>query len=283
MEHHWKKNMSKWWLEPASLAHCMSRPTDMLCSRPRSSAMPQMSTSAPSLQDLPLREADFYSLIASIKHCLVELQAFFHHHQYTSCLSPVCKRPNSSWTPPSRCSQAMPPTDTIAHPEVVVVDLYSPPLCPLHDAWWWHSGSSSSRDRLRGNHIDLCQCLNPSCVLLPLELLLPFLMPFFMKDQGDQMVHGDFNTHHPSWFSRTWDDRAAARGESLEGWYTAHNLLLQTKFSLLSFPWAIPPHQISPYWVGISSLIWHGSTLNTLGSDHLPITVTLSSHPPPLP
>ena len=33
-----------------------------------------------------------------------------------------------------------------------------------------------------------------------------------LEDRGDQMVLGDFNTHHPSRFSRTRDDRAVARG-----------------------------------------------------------------------
>ena len=30
------------------------------------------------------------------------------------------------------------------------------------------------------------------------------------EDRGKQLMLGDFNTHHPSWFSRTGDDRAAA-------------------------------------------------------------------------
>ena len=77
----------------------------------------------------------------------------------------------------------MPPTDTIAHPEVVVMDLYSPPLCPLQDAWWWHTpwwwhgGSSSSRDRLRGNHIDLRQCLNPPASSCPWNFSSRFWCP----------------------------------------------------------------------------------------------------------
>ena len=36
-----------------------------------------------------------------------------------------------------------------------------------------------------------------------------------LEKRGDQMVLGDFNTHHPSWFSRTGDDRTAARGEAI--------------------------------------------------------------------
>ena len=32
-----------------------------------------------------------------------------------------------------------------------------------------------------------------------------------LMDRGDQMVLGDFKAHHPSWYSRTGDDRAAAR------------------------------------------------------------------------
>ena len=37
-----------------------------------------------------------------------------------------------------------------------------------------------------------------------------------LEDRGDQMVLGDFNAHHPSWFSRTRDDRAAAQSSLVE-------------------------------------------------------------------
>ena len=38
-----------------------------------------------------------------------------------------------------------------------------------------------------------------------------------LVEPRDQMVFGDFNAHHLSWFSRTGDDRAAAKGEALDG------------------------------------------------------------------
>ena len=34
--------------------------------------------------------------------------------------------------------------------------------------------------------------------------------------RGDYLLVGDVNAHHPSWYSRTEDDRAAERGESLD-------------------------------------------------------------------
>ena len=52
------------------------------------------------------------------------------------------------------------------------------------------------------------------CVLLPSKLRPDF--DALLEDRGHQMVLGDFNAHRPSWFSRTGDDMAAARGEALD-------------------------------------------------------------------
>ena len=37
-----------------------------------------------------------------------------------------------------------------------------------------------------------------------------------LEDRRDQLVLGYFNAHHPSWFSRTGDERAVAREEELD-------------------------------------------------------------------
>ena len=37
-----------------------------------------------------------------------------------------------------------------------------------------------------------------------------------LENRQDQMVLGDFDVHHPSWYSRTGNDSAAARGEALD-------------------------------------------------------------------
>ena len=63
------------------------------------------------------------------------------------------------------------------------------------------------------NHVDLRQCLHPLVSSCPRNYATVF--DALLEDRGDQMVLGDFNTHHPSWFSRTRDDRAAARREAL--------------------------------------------------------------------
>ena len=47
--------------------------------------------------------------------------------------------------------------------------------------------------------------------LVPLPQFLVILV------QGENMAFGDFNAHHPSWFSSTGDDRTASRGEALDG------------------------------------------------------------------
>ena len=54
------------------------------------------------------------------------------------------------------------------------------------------------------------------CIYLGV-LLHPTLTALLVDRSRDQMVFGDFNAHYPSWFSRTGDDRAAARGETLDG------------------------------------------------------------------
>ena len=65
---------------------------------------------------------------------------------------------------------------------------------------------------------------------------------------------------------------------------TVRSLLLRTKISLpASTIRASPPCRISTFCAGISSLIDVTlAILTTLGSDHLPITVSLSSHAPAL-
>ena len=65
-----------------------------------------------------------------------------------------------------------------------------------------------------------------------------------LEDRGVQMELGDFNVHHFSWFFRTGDDRAAARGEALDEAVNSSQLAVanQTKISLLgSPPRASPP------------------------------------------
>ena len=98
----------------------------------------------------------------------------------------------------------------------------------------------------------LSTCTSPWCPPAPnFDALL--------VDRGDQMVFSNFNAHHPSWYSRTGDDRAAAEGKRLMVRSTVSSSLLRTKTSLLtSPPRASPSRQISPFWAGISFLMWHG-------------------------
>ena len=91
-----------------------------------------------------------------------------------------------------------------------------------------------------------------------------------------------FNAHQPSWFSRKGaDDRAEARGEALDGAINS----LQLAVTNQDLPTRLPS-QGQHYSPDITFLSRHllpdvmWSTLTTLGSDHLPITVTHSSHAP---
>ena len=122
---------------------------------------------------------------------------------------------------------------------------------------WWHTpkrrlgGSSGSWSRPRG--------INTSC---PRNYVLDF--DALLEDCGEQMVLGDFKAHHPSWFTMPGNGRATARGEVLD--------------------WAINSSQLAvanhPSWAHLLPNVTL-STLTTLGSDHLPISISLSSHARP--
>ena len=94
--------------------------------------------------------------------------------------------------------------------------------------------------------------------------------------RGDYLLVGDVNAHHPSWYSRTEDDRAAERGESLDAAVSATELCFLNEDTPTRLPSSGPPS--SPDITLISGHLlldstW--STQTTLGSDHLPIMIKL--------
>ena len=118
-------------------------------------------------------------------------------------------------------------------------------------------------------------------VYIPPGLLLPLDFDALLMDRGDQMGFGDINAHHPSCFSRRGDDRATARGKTLDGTINSSQLAV----AKLDLPTYLSSQgQPSPPDITLLSVLllpdvrW--STLTILGSDHLPITVSLSSHAP---
>ena len=95
-----------------------------------------------------------------------------------------------------------------------------------------------------------------------------------LEDRGDQMVLGDFNAHHPSWFSRTGDDRAAARGEALDEAVNSSQLAvanqdLPTRLLSQGQPSSPDITLLSGHLFLLPDVTW--STLTTMGSDHLPL------------
>ena len=100
-----------------------------------------------------------------------------------------------------------------------------------------------------------------------------------LKDCGDQMVLGDFNAHHPSWFSRTGDDRAAAREEALDGAVNSLQLTVANQDLPSRHPSQDQPS--SPDVTLLSEHLLPDLTWSTLGSDHLPIIISLSCHARP--
>ena len=88
----------------------------------------------------------------------------------------------------------------------------------------------------------------------------------------DTLILGDFNAHHPSWYSRSTDTRGKRMDDSING----------SHFGILNWdsPTKVPPNaepsspdvsiaSTSP----ITSCSWQ--TLSTLSSDHLPILIRL--------
>ena len=82
------------------------------------------------------------------------------------------------------------------------------------------------------------------------------------------MVLGDFNAHHPSWLSRTRDDKAAARWEALDGAVNSSQLVVANQDLLTQLP-----SQGQPSSPDVTLLSRHGPH-----SPHLGLTISLSSH-----
>ena len=88
----------------------------------------------------------------------------------------------------------------------------------------------------------------------------------------DTLILGDFNAHHPSWYSRSTDTRGKRMDDSING----------SNYGILNWdsPTRVPPNeeQSSPdVSLASTSLITSCSwqTLSTLSSDHLPILIRL--------
>ena len=91
------------------------------------------------------------------------------------------------------------------------------------------------------------------------------------------MVFADFNAHHSSWFSRTGDDRVVARGEALDEAINSSQLAVANQDISTRLPSQGQPSSPNITLVSghlLPDTTW--STLATFGSDHLPLTVTLS-------
>ena len=96
------------------------------------------------------------------------------------------------------------------------------------------------------------------------------------QTQDDTLILGDFNAHHPAWYSQTSDTRAAGRGEIIHDTLTDSDLVLLNTDSPTRLPSdsnpTSPDLSISTPHIAIDS---EWSTLTTLNSDHLPIFIQL--------
>ena len=144
---------------------------------------------------------------------------------------------------PSRASLSNPSSASSSS-----VPLIFPPRCSAH----FNTVKFLAVDRPQGDHTDFWQRVYPPSVFLPRNYASDF--DALLVDCGYQRVFGNFNAHHPSWFSRAKCDRAAVRGEAVDGAINSLQFsVANQKTSLLaSPPRAIPPRQISLIWVGIS-------------------------------
>ena len=113
-------------------------------------------------------------------------------------------------------------------------------------------------------HIDLHQCVYPSCIFLTCGTTPSTLTSFWRIGETRWcFAVCVFNAHHLFWFSRTINDRTAAKVEALDesmGQSTVLNLPLRTKISLFaSSPWSSLP--------GVALLTRYLSSNITLLSD----------------
>ena len=105
----------------------------------------------------------------------------------------------------------------------------------------------------------------------------PALDPLFQA-QGDTLILGDFNAHHPSWYSSTSDSSAASRGVSIHDSLVDSDLVLlnteqHTRLPTSGNP-SSPDLTISSPHIAIDS-DWRPTI--TGNSDHLPIIIQLGS------
>ena len=126
-------------------------------------------------------------------------------------------------------------------------------------------------------------CLNiyiPPCTCCPAGFQ-PELAPLLDADYGaDVLVMGDFNAHHPAWFSVSRDDRALARGVSIAEAIDSSPLCLLNEDSRTRLPPNGTPSShdltlISGHLALTAS--WLPSI--SLNSDHLPILISLMEDP----
>ena len=94
----------------------------------------------------------------------------------------------------------------------------------------------------------------------------------FLLTTQDSLILGDFNTHHPSWYSGSTDTRGRKMADSING--CTHGILIWDT------PTRVPPNAepSSPdVSLASTSLITSCSwqTLSTFSSDHLPIRIRL--------
>ena len=104
----------------------------------------------------------------------------------------------------------------------------------------------------------------------------PDLNNFLSTHDDDTLIVGDFNAHHPYWYSRTEDDQAASRGIAFAEALDSGNLAVLN----LDLPTRLPSRgQSSSPDITIASthflLDYTWTPLTTLNSDHLPIRFQL--------
>ncbi|XP_018009037.1 uncharacterized protein LOC108666636 [Hyalella azteca] len=93
----------------------------------------------------------------------------------------------------------------------------------------------------------------------------------------DCLIVGNFNAHHPSWFSHTDDQRAAARGTAVDNLVTGSSLAYLNEGSHTHLPSHGPPSSQDLAISGHLLLSTSWTIQVTLNSDHLPILIHLPS------
>ena len=244
------------------------------------------SSTYPNPENLPPSGLSFLQLNCNgIQHCQHELSNYLQDRKiFIACIQETKLTPTS--TAPSFANYNMIRRDRPSHNGGGVLAIlvhHSVSFIPFDTSQFFQQDNTTEHQgiivTLPGgtSTLHIINIYIPPCTSCPPGHTV-VLDPLFDNLQThDSLIMGDFNAHNPAWFSSTDDLRAESRGELLLDLINASNLSLLNKDTPTRLPRAGRPS--SPDLTLISShlvLDANWSTEVSLGSDHLPVLISLA-------